>query len=103
MPCPSYKSKIILDGPNCFGRVQIVLLGSNWFWSGQNYFDQVQVRFFWTNFYDLDLIKMSWTRPKRIGPIQNNWYSTKIVWTVHNHFEPIEGQVFTVQSIFYIL
>ena len=35
---------------------------------------------------------MIWTQPKRIGLIQNDWYSTKIIWTVQNHFGPIEGQ-----------
>jgi hypothetical protein len=31
-----YSSKIILDRPNSFGWVQIVLVGSNSFWSGSN-------------------------------------------------------------------
>ena len=35
---------------------------------------------------------MIWTRPKQIKPVKNNWYSTKIIWTVQNHFGPIEGQ-----------
>ena len=35
---------------------------------------------------------MLWTRPKRIGPVQNDWYSTKMIWTVQNHFESKEGQ-----------
>ena len=73
MPGPvSYSSKMILDRPNCFGRVQIILH-----------------RFkLWT------LIQKSliWTWLKQIGPIQNGWYSTKIIWTVHNYFGPIEGQ-----------
>ena len=29
-----YRSKMILDHPNCFGRVRIVLVGSKSFWSG---------------------------------------------------------------------
>ena len=80
-----YTSKIISDCPNCFGRVQIVLVGSKSFWSGSN-------RLFWTSFYNLELSKMFWTRPKLIGPVQNNWYSTKMIWTVQNHFGSIEGQ-----------
>ena len=35
---------------------------------------------------------MIWTQTKQIGPIQNDWYSTKMIWTVQNHFGPIEGQ-----------
>ena len=35
---------------------------------------------------------MIWTQPKQIAPVQNNWHSTKMVWTVQNHFGPIEGQ-----------
>ena len=41
----------------CFGRVTIVLIMSKPFWSGPNYFGQVQIRLFWTIFYDLDLSK----------------------------------------------
>ena len=32
-----YGTKIILDRPNNFGRVPIVLDGSNSFWTGSNY------------------------------------------------------------------
>ena len=35
---------------------------------------------------------MIWTRPKQIVPVQNDWYSTKMNWTVQNHFVPIEVQ-----------
>ena len=87
-----YRSKMILDHPNCFGWLQIVLVGSNPFWSGPNHFGQVQIRLFWTNFYSLDLSKMIWNWPKQIGPGQNDWYWTKMIWTVQNHFGPIEGQ-----------
>ena len=38
-----YGSKIILDRPNNFGRVPIVLDGSNLFWFGPNHFGQVQI------------------------------------------------------------
>ena len=83
---------MILDRPNCFGLVQIVLVMSKSFWAGPNHFGQVQIRLFWTIFYNMDLSKMIWTRPKRIGPVQNNWYSTKMIWLVQNNFEAIEGQ-----------
>ena len=42
---------------------------------------------------------MIWTRPKRIQPVQNDWYSTKIIWTVQNHFGPIEGQGISVHAL----
>ena len=69
---------MILDHPNCFGRIQIVL-----------------VRF---KLYFSRLIFIIWTcpkwfepKPEQIGPVQNNWLNqTKM--TVQNHFEPIEGQ-----------
>ena len=35
---------------------------------------------------------MIWTQLKQIGHTQNGWYWTKIIWTVQNHFGPIEGQ-----------
>ena len=76
---------MILNRPNCFGQVQIDLVMSKSFWSGT-------IRLFWTIFYNLDLSKMIWTQPKQIGPVQNDWYSTKIIWSVQNHFGPIEGQ-----------
>ena len=31
-----YRTKMILDRPNCFGRVQMVLVGSKSFWSHSN-------------------------------------------------------------------
>ena len=40
-----YRSKIILDCPNYFGRVQIVLVMSKLFWSGPNSSGQVHFRF----------------------------------------------------------
>ena len=97
MPCPSIGLKMILDHSNCFGRLQIVLVGSKPFWSGPNHFDQVQIRLLWTIFYDFDLTKMIWTCPKQIGLVLNNWYSTKMIWTVQNHFGSIEGQGIRMQ------
>ena len=38
-----YRSKMILDRPNCFGQVQIDLVMSKSFWSGPNHFGQVQL------------------------------------------------------------
>ena len=49
---------MILDRPNCFGRVQIVLVGSNLFLTFPNHFGQVQIRFLWTDSYSVDLIKI---------------------------------------------
>ena len=57
---------LILDRPNCFGRVQIKV-GT---YLSPNHFGQVQIRLFWTNFYNLDLSKMVGTRPKLFGPIE---------------------------------
>ena len=38
-----YGSKMILDRPNDFGQVPIVMDMSNLFWSGPNHFGQVQI------------------------------------------------------------
>ena len=40
---PSYGSKMILDFPNHFGRVPIVLDRFNLFWLGPTQFGQVQI------------------------------------------------------------
>jgi hypothetical protein len=45
-----YRSKIILDHPNFFRRVQFVLVRSIMFWLGPKHFGQVQIRLFWTIF-----------------------------------------------------
>jgi hypothetical protein len=61
MPCPSMGPKlfwtvqIVLDCPNCFGRVQIVLVRSKSFRSGPNHFGQVHFS---------GLIFIIWTWPK---------------------------------------
>ena len=44
----------------------------------------------------MNLTKMIWTRPKQFGLDQNNLYSSKIIWTVQNHFGSIEGQGISV-------
>ena len=69
---------MILDHPNCFGRVKIILV-------------RFKIRLFWTNSYNLDLSKMTWTRPKQIGPVQNDCYLLD-----QNHFGPIEEQGISV-------
>ena len=59
-----YRSKMLLDCPNLFGWIQTVL-------AGPNYFVQVQIRLFLTNFFNLDLSKMVWTMDYvRHGKIQ---------------------------------
>ena len=93
-----YGSKIILEHPNCFGQLQIILVPSKSFWLGPNHFGQLQIKFFWYNFYNLDLSKMIWTQPKWIGPVHNDWYSTKRIWIVQNNFGPKEGQDITKQQ-----
>ena len=75
----SYMSKIILDCPNCFGRVQIVLVRSKLFWSGPNHFGEVQIRLFWTNFFNLDLFKMD--QSKTIGARPKIFWWSKIFGT----------------------
>ena len=85
MPCSSIS-------PKSFWIVQIVFVVPKSLWLGPNHFGQVQIRLFWTNFYNLDLSKMIWIRPKRIEPTQNDWCSTKMIWTIQNHFGLIEGQ-----------
>ena len=74
-----YMSKMILDHPKCFGRLQIVFVRSKPFWSGPNHFGQVQIRLLWTNLYNLDPTKTNWTRPKRLVLNQNDLDSHKII------------------------
>ena len=87
-----YGSQIILYPPKYFGRVPIVLDRPNSFWSGSNYFGQVQIiktspeksylnltKVFGPDQINLDLTKLICTHPKTI-------------WTVQNNFGPMEGQ-----------
>ena len=84
-----YRSKIILDPPNCFGLVQIILVGCKSFRSCPNQNDQVQVqiRLLWTNFFldgRLDfsgLVFILWICPKQIGPQQKVLDSPRLFWT----------------------
>ena len=86
MPCPSMgpKSKMISDCPNCFGRVQTVLVWWKLFLSDPNHIDKVQIRLLWNNYYNLDLSKMIWTRPKQIEPMigtRPKWFGrSKIIF-----------------------
>ena len=59
---------MILDHPNCFGQLQIVLVGSKPFWSGPNHFGQVQIRLLWTNLYNLDPTKISEPDQNELDP-----------------------------------
>ena len=79
-----YRSKMIFDRPNCFGRVQVVLIRSKLFWLDHNHFGHVQIKLFCTKFYNLDLSKIIWIWPKWIGPVQNHCYST-------NHQNDLNG------------
>ena len=76
---------MILDRPNDFGRVPIVLDRPNSFWSGPNHFWQVQI-------IKLNPEKSNLMWPKWFGPDQNNLYPSKTIWTFQNHFGPIEGK-----------
>ena len=60
---------MILDRSNCFGLVQIGLVGSNSFWKIQI----ILARF------KLDYFFMIWTRPKKLVPF-------KMIWTVQKSF-----------------
>ena len=96
-----YGSKIILDRPNYFGWLPIILDGSNSFWTGPNHFGQFQITKTSPEKSNWNLTKMIWTCPKQIGPDQNNLYITKMIWPVQNHFGPIEGQGIRPQEPFY--
>ena len=85
MPFPS-------TGPKLFWTVQIILVEYQSFWMGPIHFGQVQIIKISPEKSNLNLTNMIWTQPKRIGLVQNDWYSTKIIWSVQNHFGPIERQ-----------
>ena len=75
-----------------FGRVPIVWLRSNSFWSGPNHYGQVQIIRISLEKSNLNLTKILWPRPKKFGPNQNNLHLSKTICKVQNHFGPIEGQ-----------
>ena len=55
------------SGPNCFGKVQIILF----------------------RFKLADFSRLKWFGPNQ-NEFQNDCYSTKIIWKVQNPFGPIE-------------
>ena len=65
-----YGSKMIMDRPNDFDRVPIILDGPNSFWSGPNHFGQVQIIKISPEKSNLNLTKMIWTRPKQFESLQ---------------------------------
>ena len=79
MPCPSM-------GPKLFWTVQIILIKYQLFWTCPIHFGQVQIIKISPEKSNLTLTKNA------LGPDQNNWYSTKMIWSVQNHFGAIEGQ-----------
>ena len=87
-----YGFKMILDCPNHFGRVPIVLDWSNSFWWGPNHFESIQIIKFGPQKSNLNLTKIIFIQPKLFGLDQNNLHPSKTIWTVQNHFGPIKGQ-----------
>ena len=83
---------MILDSPNCFVQVQIVLVGSKLFWSGPNHFGWMQIILvrFKLDFCGLNFV--IWTCPKQLALDQNDLNGTKF----QNHFELKEGQGISV-------
>ena len=60
-PLSFYGSKMILGSQNNFGRVPIILDGSNSFCSGPNHFGQVHIVTISPEKSNLNLNKMIWT------------------------------------------
>ena len=77
---------MILDRPNHFCRVPIILERSNSFCLGPNYFGLVQIMKISPEKSNLNLNKMFWTPPKHCT-------RPKQFWTAKTYFEPIEGKV----------
>ena len=76
-----YGPKIILDRPNHFGRVPIVLDRSKLFWTGLSYFGQVKIIRNSPEKSNLYLTKTVWTWPKQFAPAQNKLDGPKSFWT----------------------
>ena len=72
-----YGSKIFLIRPNPFGRVPMVLDGSNSFWLGLNCFEEVKIMKISPEKSNLSPSKMIWTQAKQIGLKQ------KTISTIH--------------------
>ena len=71
---------MILDHPNHFGRVPIVLEGSNTFWAGPNHFGQEQIVKISPEKSNLNPTKIIWTKQKRLAPDQNSLYLSKTIY-----------------------
>ena len=93
-----YGSKMILDRPNNFGRVPIVLDRFNLFLLGLNNFGQLQIIKISPEKSNLNLTKTIWTLPKQYGPYQNNLDLTKTIWTVQNHFGSKSEKVNSIRT-----
>ena len=65
-----YESKMILSHPNPFGRVPIVLDGSNLFWWRPNHFGKVQIIKISSKKVNLNMTKLF--GPKTFWMVQNN-------------------------------
>ena len=66
-----YKSKMILDCPNCFGRVQTILVRFKMIFYNLNL----------SIMQDLDLTKPNWTQSKQLLLDQNYLDGPKSFWT----------------------
>ena len=76
-----YGFKMILDCPNHFGRVPIVLERSNSFWWGPNHFESIQIIKFGPQKSNLNLTKVIFIQPKFFWLDQNNLDCPKSFWT----------------------
>ena len=79
-------TKSFWSGTNCFGLVQIVLVGSKSFWLVPNHFGRVQIILvrFKLDFYSL--IFIIWTCPKWFEPDQNKVDLCKAIGTQQKLF-----------------
>jgi hypothetical protein len=70
---------MILERPNCFGRVLTNCVGQNSICFGQVQIILVMLKsdFFGLIFFNLDLIKTNWTSPKRLVLNQNDFDGPK--------------------------
>ena len=91
-----YGSKIILDHPNHFGRVPIVLDKPNLFWSRPNNFGQVQIIKISPEKSHLNLTKMIWTWLKQFEPVKNGLDGPISIWNCWRTRHWIERYVCTM-------
>ena len=92
MPCPSIDSKWFCTVQIILVQFQLFLDRSNPFWLGPNHFEQTQIIKFGPQKSNLNLTKMICIQPKLFGTDENILHPSKTIWTVQNHFGPIEGQ-----------